>query len=155
MLAVDPDTTNQRVLQHRFIKYRMFRKPVRLLDKAVSDREGVETMFIDAPGSAKNTLSHKWVDTLRKDGQRFGQRLGFGQERTVETTTVDRLMADGGVPFFVKGPWAKPSYGPDVRNLAKGIVRKIENGAVSPLDLLTQPGVSLKSILGTGSKSAK
>jgi len=83
------------------------------------------------------------------------QTLEFHFEPKATKGIPGLKVVDIGVPFFVKGPWAKPSYGPDVRNLAKGIVRKIENGAVSPLDLLTQPGVSLKSILGTGSKSAK
>ena len=61
-------------------------------------------------------------------------------------------VVDIGLPFYVKGPWAKPSYGPDARNLAKSIVEKLQNGASSPLDVLTQPGLSLKSLLGTGSK---
>jgi AsmA protein len=61
-------------------------------------------------------------------------------------------LVDIGVPFYVKGPWDKPSYGPDVRGLAKNIVEKLENGATTPLDILTQPGLSLKSLLGTGKK---
>ena len=83
------------------------------------------------------------------------QTLEFHFEPRASKGVPGLKLVDIGVPFFVKGPWAKPSYGPDVRNLAKGIVQKLENGASSPLDLLTQPGLSLKSILGTGSKSAK
>ncbi|HEY4266001.1 MAG TPA: AsmA family protein [Micropepsaceae bacterium] len=64
-------------------------------------------------------------------------------------------LVDIGVPFYVKGPWDKPGYGPDVRGLAKTIVEKLENGATSPLDVLTQPGLSLKSLLGTGRTSNK
>jgi hypothetical protein len=64
-------------------------------------------------------------------------------------------LVDIGVPFYVKGSWEKPGYGPDVRSLAKTIVEKLESGAVSPLDILTQPGLSLKSILGTGKKTNK
>jgi AsmA protein len=62
-------------------------------------------------------------------------------------------LVDIGVPFYVKGPWDKPGYGPDVRGLAKNIVEKLENGASTPLDILTQPGLSLKSLLGTGKKT--
>ena len=58
-------------------------------------------------------------------------------------------LVDIGVPFYVKGPWEKPGFGPDVRGLAKSVVEKLESGAASPLDVLTQPGLSLKSILGT------
>ena len=39
-------------------------------------------------------------------------------------------LVDIGVPFYVKGPWTKPSYGPDARALAKTIVEKLENGAL-------------------------
>ena len=84
-----------------------------------------------------------------------GQTLEFHFEPKATKGIPGLKVVDIGVPFYVKGPWAKPSYGPDVRNLAKGIVEKLQNGATSPLDLLTQPGLSLKSILGTGSKSAK
>jgi AsmA protein len=64
-------------------------------------------------------------------------------------------LVDIGVPFFVKGPWDKPSFGPDVRGLAKAVIEKLENGATTPLDLLTQPGLSLKSILGVGKKKTQ
>jgi len=64
-------------------------------------------------------------------------------------------LADIGAPFYVKGPWDKPSYGPDVRNLAKSIVQKLGDGATMPLDVLTRPGLSLKSILGTEKRSTK
>jgi hypothetical protein len=59
-------------------------------------------MFIDAPGSAKNTLSSKWVSTLRQDVERFGERLEFASTKSVETTTIEDLMNDHGVPFFIK-----------------------------------------------------
>ena len=64
-------------------------------------------------------------------------------------------LVDIGVPFFVKGPWEKPSFGPDVRGLAKAVVQKLENGAAMPLDVLTRPGLSLKSILGVGKKKTQ
>jgi AsmA protein len=64
-------------------------------------------------------------------------------------------LADIGVPFFVKGPWEKPHYGPDVRGLAKTIAEKLERNGAAPLDLLTQPGLSLKSILGTDKRTNK
>jgi AsmA protein len=64
-------------------------------------------------------------------------------------------LVDIGVPFYVKGPWEKPGYGPDVRGLAKSVVEKLQSGATSPLDVLTQPGLSLKSILGAGKKKTQ
>ena len=102
VVAVDPDEVNQVVLKQRFLEYRLRRKPVIIVDKAVSDRKTVVTMWIDAPGCAQNTLSQKWVETLRGDESRFGQRLDFAQKKKVETITLDELIAEHGLPFFVK-----------------------------------------------------
>jgi FkbM family methyltransferase len=102
VVAVDPDDTNQQVLRQRFLQYRLAPKPVLIEGKAVSDSIGIMTLWIDAPGSAKNTLNPKWVDTLRNDEKRFGQHLNFTAEKKVETTTLDRLMEIHGTPFFIK-----------------------------------------------------
>lgn len=102
VVAVDPDDTNQAALRQRFLAYRMFRKPVTVVDKAVSDTATVETMWIEAPGSAKNTISRKWVDTLKDDGSRFGYQLDFSRQRKVETVTLEQLIEKHGMPYFVK-----------------------------------------------------
>ena len=82
--------------------YRLSRKPVVIVGKALSDKDSVETMWIDEPGSAKNTLSRKWVETLKHDDERFGQHHDFSQQTTVETTTLDQLITTYGSPFFIK-----------------------------------------------------
>jgi FkbM family methyltransferase len=105
VVAVEPDERNQRILIGKFLKYRLRPKPVRVVGKAVSDRISVETMWIDGPGSALNTLSQKWVDALRVDKDRFDRTLDvleFAEKRSVETTTIEHLTADNGLPFFVK-----------------------------------------------------
>jgi FkbM family methyltransferase len=102
VVAVEPDRTNQQILKEKFLSYRLARKPVVIVGKALSDREAVATMWIDEPGSAKNTLSRKWVETLERDDQRFGQHHDFGKQIIVETTTLDYLIAQHGVPFFIK-----------------------------------------------------
>lgn len=51
-----------------------------------------------------------------------------------------------GVPFYVKGPWMKPNFGPDTHAVAKTLLKRVD--ASSPLELLTRPGLSLKSVLG-------
>ena len=105
VVAVEPDVRNQEVLRGKFIRYRLSRKPVFIVGKAVSEKISVETMWIDGPGSALNTLSPKWVDTLRADKGRFNHPLDlleFAQRRNVETTTLERLSAEYGFPFFVK-----------------------------------------------------
>jgi FkbM family methyltransferase len=102
VVAVDPDTVNQESLRAKFLRYRFMPKPVTLVGKAVSERCTVATMWVDAPGSAKNTLSNKWVETLKQDDTRFGHHLEFAGEMEVETTTLDELMVAHGVPFFIK-----------------------------------------------------
>jgi FkbM family methyltransferase len=102
VVAVEPDEINQDVLKQKFLRHRLANLPVTIVDKAVSDTNTVETMWIDAPGSAKNTLNKKWVETLRRDESRFGKRLDFAQQRTIETVTLEHLIAAHGRPFFVK-----------------------------------------------------
>jgi FkbM family methyltransferase len=105
VVAVEPDEHNQEVLRGKFLRYRLRPKPVCIVGNAVSDKVSVETMWIDGPGSALNTLSRKWVDALRVDKDRFDRNvdaLEFAEKRTVETTTIEHLTAQHGVPFFVK-----------------------------------------------------
>ena len=105
VIAVEPDERNQEILYGKFIRYRVSPKPVSILGKAVSERVSFETMWVDGPGSALNTLSKKWVDTLKADGKRFDHKfdkLEFDQQKRVETTTLESLTSDYGFPFFVK-----------------------------------------------------
>jgi FkbM family methyltransferase len=102
VVAVDPDEANVEILRQKFLDYRLRKKPIVVVDKAVSDNQGIETIWIDAPGSAKNSLSKKWVETLRKDDGRFGQALKFSRERRVETVTLENLIDTYGLPFFIK-----------------------------------------------------
>jgi FkbM family methyltransferase len=102
VVAVEPDERSMEILREKFLRYRLAPKPVVIVSKAVSDRIAVETMWIDEPGSAKNTLSQKWVDTLRGDERRFGHSLDFAQKREIETTTLEKLITAYGPPFFVK-----------------------------------------------------
>jgi FkbM family methyltransferase len=102
VIAVDPDTSNQRILRQRFLEWRLRPKPVTIVNKAVSESDGRQTFWIDAPGSAKNTLNSKWVETLRSDPSRFGEALQFKETREVETISMDSLIKAHGIPAFVK-----------------------------------------------------
>lgn len=105
VVALEPDEHNQKVLRGKFVKYRLSRKPICIVGKAVSEKVSVETFWVDGPGSALNTLSRKWVDALKEDKERFDRtldRLQFAEQRSVETTTLERLSAEHGLPFFVK-----------------------------------------------------
>ena len=57
-------------------------------------------------------------------------------------------LVDIGIPFLVKGPWTKPSYGPDPRGIAKAVVNKLGQGAAAPVDLVKDPAGALKSLFG-------
>jgi FkbM family methyltransferase len=102
VVSVEPDKTNQEILKQRFLQYRVKRKPLVIVPKAVSDRSSTERMWIDTPGSAMNTLSQKWAEILRRDNGRFGQRLSFGKWEEVETVSMEKLIIEYGLPFFVK-----------------------------------------------------
>jgi SAM-dependent methyltransferase len=80
VIAIDPDELNQEILRQKFLSYRLRKKPVIVVGKAVSNQTSVQTMWIDEPGSAKNTLNKKWAQTLRGDASRFGAKLAFAQE---------------------------------------------------------------------------
>jgi FkbM family methyltransferase len=102
VVAADPDVANETVLKEKFLSFRLRPKPVVIIPKAVSDSESVATMWVDTPGSTMNTLSPKWVHTLRRDDERFGSPLQFADTREIATTTLDRLIEIHGLPYFIK-----------------------------------------------------
>jgi FkbM family methyltransferase len=77
VVAVDPDEYNQETLRRSFLSLRLAKNPVTVVGKAVSATPGTQTIWIDTPGGAMNTLSKKWVDLLRADSNRFGAPLEF------------------------------------------------------------------------------
>jgi FkbM family methyltransferase len=98
VVAVEPDSANQRLLEKRFR-----RSPtVTVVGKAVSKTAGTATLLIHKPGSGLNSLSSKWVRALEKDEKRFGRKLEFSGTQYVETVTLDGLIAEFGTPYYVK-----------------------------------------------------
>lgn len=106
VVAVEPDPFNQQILRGKFLSLRIKPRPVLVVGQAVSDAVGEETMWVDEPGSALNTLSSKWVDALHHDdaGRLSGpeKELHFSQKRIVETTSLDSLIDKYGLPGFIK-----------------------------------------------------
>jgi FkbM family methyltransferase len=102
VVAVDPDPVNARRLSQQFLDLRVRKRQVTIVEAAVSDRVSTVTLWVDAPGSAKNTLSDKWANLLRHDADRFGSPLDFGGRREVAATTLDALIHQRGRPYFVK-----------------------------------------------------
>lgn len=102
VIAVEPDSYCQGVLHQKFRRWRVRPMPVTVLAKAVSDRASTKVLFVDHAGSAKNTLSVKWTETLRSDDQRFGTKLSYATKESVKTTTLDEMISCYGRPHFVK-----------------------------------------------------
>ena len=102
VIAVDPDVSNQKTLTEHFLAYRLRKKPVVVVGKAVSDRNGHETFWVSEPGFEMNTLNAKWAETLKKDPARFGCTFEFREKRQVETITLERSISTYGRPFYIK-----------------------------------------------------
>jgi FkbM family methyltransferase len=105
VVAVEPDDACSRSLEERFLEFRLSPRPVTIVTRAVSNRVGTEELLIDGPGSAVNTMSPKWAESLKKNRTIFAYEhcgLEFNQTKLVQTTTIDELIAEHGVPFFVK-----------------------------------------------------
>ena len=102
VIAVDPDVSNQKTLTEHFLAYRLRKKPVVVVGKAVSDRNGQETFWVSEPGFEMNTLNAKWAETLEKDPARFGRTFEFREKRQVETITLEQMISTYGRPFYIK-----------------------------------------------------
>jgi len=105
VVSIDPDEANQEILRGKFLRYRLSPTNVVIVGKAVSDKSAIETMWIDGPGSAVNTLSQKWAETLKTNKDQFEHAhfgLQFAHQKAVETTTLEDLIQTHGLPFFVK-----------------------------------------------------
>ncbi len=102
VIAIEPDASNQRLLNRRFARNRLRRSRVTVVGKAVSDANSVATMWVHAPGSGINSLSPKWVQTLGRDDGRFGGTVEFPGSEQVETTTLESLISTFGIPYYIK-----------------------------------------------------
>jgi FkbM family methyltransferase len=100
IVCCEPDKENFKLLQVRF---RNKKERVMLENKALSDKEGTAQLHIYHPGSAFNTISDKWVKLLEKDNrEKWDESIKFSQVQTIETTTLDRMISQYGIPDFIK-----------------------------------------------------
>lgn len=105
VVAVEPDDACSRKLEERFLGFRVYPRPVTVVTRAVSNRVGTAEMLIDGPGSAVNTMSPKWAESLKQNRATFPYGhcgLKFRRAKLVKTTTIDELIRQHGVPFFLK-----------------------------------------------------
>jgi FkbM family methyltransferase len=102
VIAVEPDQKNQKVLREMFVEWRVFKKPIVIVPKAVSSERGTAKMWVQDPGSAMNTLSPKWVLALKRDARCLGRSFEFSETVDVESVTLQDLIETYGIPAFVK-----------------------------------------------------
>lgn len=99
VISCEPDQFNYTVLKARF----GHKKNVALENKAVADMPGERRFLIHHPGSAFNTLSQKWKQTLEEDQlEKWDEKIKFTGEYTVPVTTLDLLIEKYGKPDFIK-----------------------------------------------------
>lgn len=98
VIAVEPDSFNYQLLLKKF-----HTNKVKVLHSAVSDRTGKADFFQNEPGSAFNTLSKKWKDSLEdKTVNRWHTSTMFNNVIEVPTITLDHLINKYGKPCYIK-----------------------------------------------------
>jgi FkbM family methyltransferase len=100
VVCVEPDKKNYRILQLRF---RSYKQRVSIENKAVSESFGFREFFIHHPGSAFNTLNHKFKEMSERKGlTNFREDISYSEKRNIQTTTLDDLIKIHGKPDFIK-----------------------------------------------------
>lgn len=97
VVAVEPDVFCQEVLLNRFGRKKAFQ----LIPKAVSSMEGFMELMIHESDPALNTFSKKWKQAIENGYLEPGNDAVFRQ-RKVAVTTLDMLIAEYGLPGFIK-----------------------------------------------------
>ena len=99
VIAVEPDNYNYQFLVNRFHTS----SKVKILHSAVSDTIGTADFFQNEPGSAFNTLSKKWKDSLEDQTiNRWHTATMFNDIIEVQTITLDYLIDKYGKPDYIK-----------------------------------------------------
>ncbi len=100
VITCEPDEESFKILHTRF---RNRRKRVFLENIAVGETNGEKKLLVHHPGSAFNTLSEKWKDTLEKDNtEKWNEKISFSEERNIKCVTLDSLIEKYGKPDFIK-----------------------------------------------------
>lgn len=95
VIAVEPQESCWRLLKRRFKD-----KSVTVITSALSAKEGKATMFTDRSPTV-SSISQDWISAVKKSG-RFSNSHNWAGKVTVDTTTLDELIAQYGKPAFCK-----------------------------------------------------
>ncbi|MDB9375003.1 FkbM family methyltransferase [Nodularia sphaerocarpa] len=94
VVAVEPDIKCNKILKRRFGNNKNFT----LINKAISSKTGVETLYVNSEGSAFNTLSTKQREELEVDNK----EISFSKQQEVNTVSIDDLITEYGIPHYIK-----------------------------------------------------
>ena len=98
VVCVEPDRSNVEILRKKF----RTTPAVTIVDAAVGAEAG-ELMFnVIEAGSAYNTLSTKWVESLGQADGAVRPALTLSEQYPVRVVTLDALIARHGAPHYVK-----------------------------------------------------
>jgi FkbM family methyltransferase len=95
VIAIEPQHECERVLREIYGRNRN----VTIVQKALGESEGEAEMLISNAHTI-SSLSPEWIESVRKSG-RFSMYT-WDKKQVVPVTTLDRLIAQYGMPSFIK-----------------------------------------------------
>jgi FkbM family methyltransferase len=98
VVCVEPDRTNVDILRKKFRS----QPTVTVVDCAVGAASGQLMFNVIEAGSAYNTLSTKWVESLGQSDGTGRPVLTLSEQYPVTVVTLDDLIATYGTPFYIK-----------------------------------------------------
>jgi FkbM family methyltransferase len=98
VVALEPE---KKALSTLYWRYKN-NKHVTIIEKGVSDTVANIDIHIADDRSGLNTLSDKWVGSLETEENRWEKKHAFKDSYTIQTTTLDLLISEYGMPYFIK-----------------------------------------------------
>lgn len=96
VVAVEPQPKCAKTLRSVFGSQRN----LTIVEGALGDTEGAAEMMISNI-DVLSSLSPEWIGSVRKSG-RFSGEISWDKKQVVPMTTLDRLIAQYGIPAFIK-----------------------------------------------------
>jgi FkbM family methyltransferase len=97
VISVEPQPQCVQKLRRKFRKYG---NSVTIVPKAVSDSKGSSRIAISS-FDGYTSMSKKWISKVEQSG-RFRKSIKWTDWQDVETTTLDDLISEYGVPHYLK-----------------------------------------------------
>lgn len=99
VVCIEPEQKSLDTLHYRFGQ----NKQVAIVQKGVSDKEGMMILHIQEYRSGYNTLSDKWANVLEQKEHTFESNTAhFKEQYDVAITTLEALITEFGRPYYIK-----------------------------------------------------